>query len=118
MYLAEVIIFLFLFFLSLQVYSGSGQPRNFGLIPAFPNRRDRGGYRRCGGTIPEPVSSTGNEMTVYMRTDRAVANRGFRANWTTDQLAGRIGTWHFIVRHYTYIMSITVLLQSRDEDYF
>ncbi|XP_072181287.1 extracellular serine proteinase-like [Diadema setosum] len=38
----------------------------------------------CGDVIPEPITSTGNAMTVHFHTDSSVTRTGFRASYTAE----------------------------------
>ena len=46
--------------------------------------------RLCGSELPDPISSSGNEMIIYMRSDNTVSSRGFKARWDSEQTAGQI----------------------------
>lgn len=47
----------------------------------------RNSSKRCGSTLPEIVSSSGNNMILIFRTDGSVTHRGFSARYDTDQPA-------------------------------
>ena len=46
----------------------------------------------CGQTLPGPLESSGNTMVVIFRTDGGGTGRGFRAVYTTDNMAGWYAT--------------------------
>ncbi|XP_076437271.1 cubilin-like isoform X2 [Babylonia areolata] len=48
--------------------------------------------RFCGDTLPDPVQSSGNTMTVRFHTDGSVSNRGFSATYTSLEDAKCGGT--------------------------
>ena len=35
----------------------------------------------CGKTVPAPITSSGNTMTVKFHSDQIVQDKGFSANW-------------------------------------
>ena len=48
--------------------------------------------RFCGSSIPEPVTSTGKNMTVRFHTDGSVVASGFSAVWTEVLSQGGVPT--------------------------
>merc|ERR1719318_2177626 len=36
----------------------------------------------CGESVPSPIRSSGNKMTVLFRSDQSVVKKGFKATWT------------------------------------
>ena len=43
----------------------------------------------CGAQLPAAISSSGHEMTVVLVSDASVASRGFQAQWSSEEDAGR-----------------------------
>ena len=46
-------------------------------------------YKLCGAGLPPAISSSGHEMTVVLVSDASVASRGFQAQWSSQEDAGR-----------------------------
>ena len=46
-------------------------------------------YKLCGAQLPPAISSSGHEMTVVLVSDASVASRGFQAQWSSEEDAGR-----------------------------
>ena len=38
----------------------------------------------CGSTLPEPVESTSNSLTLWFYTDGSVSHRGFKARYNSE----------------------------------
>uniref|UniRef100_A0A1I8JQC4 Metalloendopeptidase n=1 Tax=Macrostomum lignano TaxID=282301 RepID=A0A1I8JQC4_9PLAT len=47
----------------------------------------------CGETVPKPVKSTGNRMTVRFKSDNSVNKIGFAATFEKGELAGTMSAW-------------------------
>ena len=63
------------------VYVFSGSIRRY-RTPAF-----LGQTSRCGADLPQPVSSTSNVMMIGFKSDGSVSHRGFKATWSSEEMA-------------------------------
>ena len=72
---------------SVQVYNGISE--NSPIIKSL-----------CGDEVPEPVESSGHEMTVVFRTDGSVTNGVFKATWTSNNAKGNVCLCYARLRGY------------------